>query len=81
MSVMKKATSRKFFLFGKYSLALLLPKKWLVEYQIEDGSIRKVELDRKKERVIISLRPTEQPSAPQETDKKEDFTPIPTLKN
>lgn len=82
---MKRVSKRKFFLFGKYSLALLLPKKWLTEFQIESGDVREIELDRKRGKIIVNLGEGE-PARP--ADRKEDepdlktdgFSPIPPLK-
>lgn len=53
MSFMAKKSSRKFFLFGRYSLALLLPKKWLTELGINRGDAVDLEYDRKRRRIVI----------------------------
>ena len=56
---MAKHSKRKLFLFGKYSLALLLPKKWLMEQGVEIGDEVELEYFAKKGRVIVKLANTE----------------------
>jgi len=55
-----KTDVRKIFSFGRYSLALLLPKKWLSELSVEAGDYLQLEFDRKKQRITVkrSDRPT-----------------------
>jgi len=55
MSVMAKKTSRKFFLFGRYSLALLIPKKWLNELNVKRGDVVGLEFDRKRRRIVLRI--------------------------
>ena len=80
---MKKTSIRKFFLFGHYSLAILPPKKWLTEFNVKEGDCRVIELDRKKQRLIIHLKEVEMQDddnhAEPEATKKDDWQPIPPL--
>lgn len=59
MSVMTKRSQRKLFLFGKYSLALLPPKKWLTELGIKKGDNVTLELDRARRRIVVRLAVSE----------------------
>jgi bifunctional DNA-binding transcriptional regulator/antitoxin component of YhaV-PrlF toxin-antitoxin module len=59
------SSKRKLFLFGKYSLALLPPKKWLTEMNIKKGDSVELELDKARKRIIIHLGEIT-PSAPTE---------------
>lgn len=52
---MAKKASRKFFLFGKYSLALLLPKKWLTELGADRKTTVNLEYDAQKKRIIVKF--------------------------
>ena len=45
--------TRKLFLFGKYSLALLPPKKWLSKLGIKEGDTVGMQLDSSKRRLIV----------------------------
>ena len=55
MSDMTRKSERKLFLFGKYSLALLPPKKWLTELGIKKGDSVTLELDRSRRRIVVRL--------------------------
>lgn len=84
MSVMAKITSRKLFLFGKYSLALLLPKKWLRELEINAGQGVQLEFDRKRQRIVVRLNGSKitapKPSKDKpKTTKDADWEEIPQL--
>ncbi|MEX2361908.1 MAG: AbrB/MazE/SpoVT family DNA-binding domain-containing protein, partial [Patescibacteria group bacterium] len=57
MSFMAKTTRRKLFLFGKYSLALLPPKKWLSKIGVKVGDEVEIELDSTKRRLIVRFDP------------------------
>ena len=46
---------RKLFLFGKYSLALLPPKKWLSELGVNKGDHVELEFDRKRKRIVLKF--------------------------
>lgn len=52
---MRIHSTRKIFLFGRYSLALLPPKKWLQEIGVTDGDQAQMVFDRKKQRIILSF--------------------------
>jgi antitoxin component of MazEF toxin-antitoxin module len=68
------SSQRKLFLFGKYSLALLPPKKWLSEMNIKKGDSVELELDKSRKRIIIHLN---QPSgAVDGLDLKKIVSPI-----
>lgn len=56
-----KASRRKLFLFGKYSLAVLPPKKWLTELGIKNGDWASLTFDRKKRRISIDFTNTTTP--------------------
>jgi antitoxin component of MazEF toxin-antitoxin module len=55
MSDMARHSTRKLFLFGRYSLALLLPKRWLTELGIVAGQQVELKFDKTKKRVIVYL--------------------------
>lgn len=80
---MARHSDRKLFLFGRYSLALLLPKAWLKELGVIAGNQVHLEFDRARKRIIVRLQPTE--TAPTATRKKAqqnpdtDWTPLPEL--
>lgn len=78
---MKKTSVRKFFLFGHYSLAILPPKKWLTEFNVKEGDSRVIELDRKKQRLIIHLQKAEIDDNQTDSQivEKDDWQPIPPL--
>jgi len=85
MSVMARKSVRKLFLFGRYSLALLLPKKWLRELGVEPGQPVELEFDRARRRIVLRL-PTGQskppPTKPSKASSEPDSTdlqPIPEL--
>lgn len=52
---MPKHAVRKLFLFGRYSFAVLPPKKWLTELGLKRGDEILLELDRKRGRIVIRL--------------------------
>jgi len=58
---MRVHSERKLFLFGRYSLALLLPKKWLGELGVERGEEVRLELDRKRKRIVIRFSNNTEP--------------------
>ncbi len=79
---MAKKASRKFFLFGKYSLALLLPKKWLTELGADRKTTVSLEYDHKKKRIIVKFSPTSSSKTTKpKKDKQLDETwqPIPQI--
>jgi len=80
---MRKTTLRKFFLFGRYSLAILPPKKWLTELDVKAGDSSLMEFDRKKQRIIIHLQQPEVKletiKNPDQLEKTDDWQPIPPL--
>lgn len=85
-SKMAKKTSRKLFLFGRYSLALLLPKKWLNELNAQRGDLVDLEFDRKRGRVVIRFNHQLEKTTPQaerpttrKTETPDGFEPIPEL--
>jgi len=53
MSVMARKGERKLFLFGRYSLALLLPKKWLSDLGALRGDAVSMEYDRARRRIVL----------------------------
>jgi hypothetical protein len=78
---MRKTSARKLFLFGKYSLALLPPKKWLRELGVEAGDQAQVEFDRTKKRLIVSFtgKPGLKTKESKNPSGKDDWQPIPQL--
>lgn len=82
---MARSTQRKLFLFGRYSLALLPPKKWLSQLGVKVGDTVTVELDKTKRRLIIRFDNPHPISAEHKTSKhgkKSDpdgWQPIPQL--
>lgn len=84
MSVkMKKVVSRKLFLFGKYSLALLPPKKWLNKLGIKKGDTVDIKLDSSKRRLIIQFESRSHKetieSGKEKKSTKNGWEPIPRL--
>lgn len=71
-------SERKIFLFGRYSLALLLPKKWLRDFKVKRGDILNLELDKKQARIIVRLKNTRNEKTSRKK-KKVDWEPIPQL--
>ena len=84
---MARITQRKLFLFGRYSLALLPPKRWLSELGVNAGDIVQLEFDGSRKRIVVRLkidepvlkarskpvkRSTENPNDP-------DWQPIPQI--
>jgi len=55
---MARHSDRKLFLFGRYSLALLLPKIWLKELGIAAGNQVHLEFDRARKRIVVRLDPS-----------------------
>jgi hypothetical protein len=81
---MRKSSQRKLFLFGRYSLALLPPKKWLNELGVEAGDRATVEFDKTKKRLIVSFgsshdNPVRKPSQNKPTPSEDGWQPIPRL--
>jgi hypothetical protein len=83
---MRVHSARKLFLFGRYSLALLLPKKWLTELTVERGDLVTMEYDRRRARII--LRFSEKPASDKPAvDKlptalnRDDLEPITQIQN
>lgn len=84
---MARTSWRKLFLFGRYSLALLPPKKWLTEIGIKKGDKVKLEFDKSRKRIVVRLAPTNGSPASSSNngrDKKpktgsDDFQPIPQI--
>jgi hypothetical protein len=81
-----RKSERKIFLFGRYSLALLLPKRWLNELGVKAGTVARLELDRARKRIVVRLG-DENPPAPtrpkksklSEQGSEDEFEPIPQL--
>jgi len=84
---MRQHTARKLFLFGRYSLALLLPKKWLRTLGVGRGETVQLELDRKRRRIVVRLNSARTPPEtttkpgvkPPSSSEKSDLEPIPPL--
>lgn len=83
---MTAKVSRKLFLFGKYSLALLLPKKWLTEAGVEIGDTVDLEYRAKKGKIAVIFRTTKKPVASSQTksateslEDGSDWEPIPQI--
>ncbi len=81
---MARHSDRKLFLFGRYSLALLLPKPWLKELGILAGNQVHLEFDRARKRIVVRLNGSalpshtaRQPKQPKNTGS--DWTPLPEL--
>ncbi|OGD61046.1 hypothetical protein A3A71_02295 [Candidatus Berkelbacteria bacterium RIFCSPLOWO2_01_FULL_50_28] len=79
---MRIHSTRKLFLFGRYSLALLIPKKWLVALEVNRGDGVELALDRKRRRIVLRFGKT--PTTPVNNPPKEDtpkdgLEPIPRL--
>lgn len=71
-------SNRKLFLFGRYSIALLLPKKWLAEFGAGPGQDVVLEFDAARKRIIV--RPTaakQQSTAKPATTKQPPAKPTP----
>ncbi len=88
MSIMSKHQARKLFLFGRYSLAILPPKKWLTELGLKRGDSISLELDKKRGRIIIRLNDGQIDNIPPAPTKKKQlperaedsgWEPIPSL--
>ncbi|MEK7548754.1 MAG: AbrB/MazE/SpoVT family DNA-binding domain-containing protein [Patescibacteria group bacterium] len=52
---MAKYSTRKLLLFGRYSLALLLPKSWLSQLQIEAGDSVELEFDHQGRQIVVTF--------------------------
>lgn len=81
---MARHSDRKLFLFGRYSLALLLPKVWLKELGINAGSQVHLEFDRARKRIVVRLEggePTVKPQTRKHNPKPAEsgWTPLPEL--
>lgn len=80
MSDMTKSSERKLFLFGRYSLALLLPKKWLTELRAKRGDIVSLKYDAQKGQIIVSFsEDTKKKPVTRQKSSPEDWEPIPQL--
>ncbi|QQG50068.1 MAG: hypothetical protein HZB70_00565 [Candidatus Berkelbacteria bacterium] len=81
---MARKGERKLFLFGRYSLALLLPKRWLTELGAKAGTIVSLEMDRARKRIVVRFG-AEQPSiksrksADHKSSDEPDWEPIKEL--
>ncbi|MDP3993036.1 MAG: AbrB/MazE/SpoVT family DNA-binding domain-containing protein [bacterium] len=84
---MAKKSARKLFLFGRYSLAMLLPKKWLTELGVERGDSVALEFDRRRGRIVLrfnqnaetSLENTVVSPKVKKSEPPTDLQPIPEL--
>lgn len=84
---MPRHSARKLFLFGRYSLALLLPKKWLRELGIGPGAGVELEFDKTRQRIVIRLNDAaktppaveKKSSNPKKSAKDTGWQPIPQL--
>jgi len=83
-----RKTHRRLFLFGRYSLALLLPKKWLNYLGAERGTTLQLELDKKRKRIVVRFGKSAELTKPKNTeatsktikpDPQNDLEPIPPL--
>lgn len=72
---MAKKTARKLFLFGRYSLALLLPKKWLSEQGVKRGDSVGLEYDRKRGRIVVRIGGATAPLVSKPPKKRPDSPP------
>lgn len=79
--IMRKSSRRKLFLFGRYSLALLPPKKWLSDLGVKAGDEAIVEFDKTKKRLIVSFSHqfNEDLTNNKKIDQPDDWQPIPKL--
>lgn len=81
---MARKSQRKLFLFGKYSLALLPPKKWLKELGIKEGDYAQLEFDKTRGRIVIRFTaegesPATPPSTASEEESGQGWQPVPEL--
>lgn len=80
---MARKSERKLFLFGRYSLALLLPKRWLTELGAVAGTVVGLEMDRARKRIVVRFTNTTESatkSKPKRQPKEEtDWQPIKEL--
>lgn len=84
---MAKKSARKLFLFGRYSLAMLLPKKWLTEIGAKRGELVAMEFDRRRRRIVlrfnqnaeVSLVKDVVPTKTKQPEPPSDLQPIPEL--
>lgn len=82
---MAKFDARKLFLFGRYSLALLLPKSWLAELNIEAGDSVELEFYQSSRRIVVKFRSVRRPGAAltanqlNEEPSRKDWQPLPEL--
>ncbi len=82
MLSMTRKSDRKLFLFGRYSLALLLPKKWLRELSVEAGQEVLLEFDKSRRRIVVRLSGLNTPKPPKKVAKRpesQDWEEIPSL--
>lgn len=71
-------------MFGRYSLALLLPKTWLRELGVGAGNQVHLEFDRARKRIVVRLEEGKSVTAPATRKKpvksaETDWTPLPEL--
>ena len=84
--LMAKKDARKLFLFGRYSLALLLPKKWLTELGVKRGEVVAMEFDRRRGRIVLRFNVQQTPAKPVadrpiKATERDDLEPIPQIQN
>ena len=83
--MMRINNSRKLFLFGRYSLAILLPKKWLSLLEAKRGERVILELNLKRRRIVIRFSSESTPASNKpiktkaDPDDKTDWEPIPQI--
>lgn len=84
---MAKKSARKLFLFGRYSLAMLLPKKWLTEIGAKRGELVAMEFDRRRRRIVLRFSQSPEtrlvdvivPTKSKKEETPTDLQPIPEL--
>jgi hypothetical protein len=83
MSGEMRKGERKLFLFGRYSLALLLPKRWLTELGVNAGAMAQLEFDRARKRIVVRFTTSPLSKTGRSTRKdqspSDDLEPIPQL--
>jgi hypothetical protein len=84
---MAKKDARRLFLFGRYSLAMLLPKKWLIEIGAKRGELVAMEFDRRRRRIVLRFSQNPEtrlvdvivPTKSKKPEPSSDLQPIPEL--
>ena len=84
---MAKKSARKLFLFGRYSLAMLLPKKWLTEIGAKRGELVAMEFDRRRGRIVLRFNQSAETNSAKDVvvtklkkpEPASDLQPIPEL--